>query len=624
MDEAPPDRRRWLVWPAAAAALLLGWREFWFLCDDAYIAFRYVAARHAGWGYTWNPPPFPMVEGYSSFSWVVLLDAVWSLFRVAPPDAAPVLSLLCVAWTVVSVGRILSGAPLPPAWAPHRSALLALGLALPLTNRTVFAWASSGLETALWVALLAAWAQAALAGRHGRLGLWAGLLVLTRPDGLLFGGLTALFLLWQRAPGWRGLLPLLGFAPALGHLLWRRATYGVWLPNPYFAKVGEAWPAAGLRHLALFALEYAAFTWPVLWALGLRGRRPSPALLLVAGAIGAQAAYYVLDVGGDHFEHRIFLPLLWAGWTAAVLALPAALPAPRAGLLAGALLVALSWPIPWTHHLLTRGLDTRGLTHALIEPVSPRLAWMGPWAGAWDALQSWLVPRMIAVRHAEHRVFGAVQARRLPPHGAVGRGRLADGGAVVGARLVDGAAAVDLHADPAPLLADLPVLDLGTAGAGWFLFPLPVIDVFGLNDPIIARAGFRSAERVHAHEIRPPRGYVECFRPNVYPALTLRPEAGDGPLAVVTPGPAWLRAVDVDAPALPVPPAAPPGHRAEAPAVLIVARDTPLGAAGVADCVGRAWTEAPAAARSSPVAELEQAARESAARRAAWREAEGG
>jgi arabinofuranosyltransferase len=622
MDTVSADRRRWLVWLLAAAALVVGWREFWFLCDDAYIAFRYVAARHAGWGYTWNPPPFPAVEGYSSFLWVLTLDGVWSVLGVAPPAAAPVLSLLCVGWTAWSVGRIVESAPLPPAWAPHRVGLLALGLALPLTNRTVFAWASSGLETALWVALLAAWARAALGGQPLGLGLWAGLLVLTRPDGLLYGGLTALWLIARHRR--QALVPLLGFLPALAHLLWRRATYGVWLPNPYYAKVGEAWPAAGLRHFALFALEYAAFAWPALWALGLRARRPAPGLLLVAGAVGAHAAYYVLDVGGDHFEHRIFLPVLWAGWAAAVCALPFAVPAPRAGLMAGALLVALSWPIPWTHHLLTRGLDTRGLTHALVEPVSPRLPWAGPWAGAWDALQSWLIPRMIAVRHAEHRVFGAVQARRLPAHGSVARGRLIDGGSVVGARFVGGSAAVDLTTDPGPLLADIPVVDLGTAGAGWFLFPLPVIDVFGLNDPLIARAGFRSAERVHAHEIRPPRGYVDCFRPNVYPAVALRPGDGAGPRTVLTPGPAWLRAIDIDAPDLPPPPAAPPGLRVEAPAVLIVAREMPLGPAGVAACTAAAWTAPPADDGGSPVAELERAAAESAARRAAWREAGGG
>ena len=61
---------------AAVAGLLYGWALFWFLCDDAFIAFRYASNSRLGWGYTWNPPPFRAVEGYTSFLWVLLLDGV--------------------------------------------------------------------------------------------------------------------------------------------------------------------------------------------------------------------------------------------------------------------------------------------------------------------------------------------------------------------------------------------------------------------------------------------------------------------------------------------------------------------------------------------------------------------
>ena len=43
---------------AALAATYHGWRLFWFFTDDAFIAFRYVSNAIAGYGYTWNPPPF--------------------------------------------------------------------------------------------------------------------------------------------------------------------------------------------------------------------------------------------------------------------------------------------------------------------------------------------------------------------------------------------------------------------------------------------------------------------------------------------------------------------------------------------------------------------------------------
>jgi arabinofuranosyltransferase len=60
----------------AALGLYLGWRVFWFLTDDAYIAFRYISTSRLGYGYVWNPPPFKPVEGYTSFLWVFLLDLV--------------------------------------------------------------------------------------------------------------------------------------------------------------------------------------------------------------------------------------------------------------------------------------------------------------------------------------------------------------------------------------------------------------------------------------------------------------------------------------------------------------------------------------------------------------------
>ena len=58
---------------AACLAAWAGWREFLFLTDDAFIAFRYASNSLRGFGLVWNPPPFAPVEGYTSFLWVVLL-----------------------------------------------------------------------------------------------------------------------------------------------------------------------------------------------------------------------------------------------------------------------------------------------------------------------------------------------------------------------------------------------------------------------------------------------------------------------------------------------------------------------------------------------------------------------
>jgi arabinofuranosyltransferase len=62
-------------------------------------------------------------------------------------------------------------------------------------------------------------------------------------------------LLVERSRRSRRILATLPFSLAVLHLIWRRASYGVWLPNTYYAKVVGAWPASGARYLLSFAIE---------------------------------------------------------------------------------------------------------------------------------------------------------------------------------------------------------------------------------------------------------------------------------------------------------------------------------------------------------------------------------
>jgi arabinofuranosyltransferase len=107
---------------AALAAAVWGWRLFAFLTDDAYIAFRTVHNHMAGYGWVWNPPPFRPVEGYTSFLWLVLLEAVWRLTGVEPPDSANVLSLGFGCATLLLAGWMVLRMRLPEPLARHRLA----------------------------------------------------------------------------------------------------------------------------------------------------------------------------------------------------------------------------------------------------------------------------------------------------------------------------------------------------------------------------------------------------------------------------------------------------------------------------------------------------------------------
>ena len=61
---------------------------FWFVCDDAYISWRYGANLAAGHGLAWNPGEPSPVEGYSEFAWVLLAAAVQGL-GLAPDLVLP-------------------------------------------------------------------------------------------------------------------------------------------------------------------------------------------------------------------------------------------------------------------------------------------------------------------------------------------------------------------------------------------------------------------------------------------------------------------------------------------------------------------------------------------------------
>jgi len=494
----------------AAAGLIIGWWAFWFLCDDAFIAFRYVSSSQLDLGYTWNPPPFRPVEGYTSLLWVALLDTAWTVTGAEPPESANWLSLGfslgSLGWIVWMALRFDYG----PLLERQRPLLLGLVLLGVVSNRTFLAFTSSGLETALFTFLLLGWCAIGLCAEPSRRAVttlaWLALaLALCRPDGLLFALFTVgLGGLWiARSDRRRGdglaLAPLLGIA---AHLLWRRATYGFWLPNTYAAKHVAAWPDAGLRYVASFALEYAFWFWGLL-ALGVGvaalirgGLVADRRRLFRAGVVVvfvAHAGYYTLLVGGDHFEYRIYhhivplvllsFPWLWARLGVATRLAPAAL----------AVMIAAGSVIPWTHWAGTHEFDNREQTFRLAYAVAPHLPSALAWyAAPFDDLQAWLIGHSICRRHVEHREFWRHQIRNMPSREQ----------------------GLALPAD------NIPVYASGIVGVpGWTLPRVAIIDKLGLNDAVVARnVNIREREdglRRMAHDRRPPPGYVKCFAPNV-------------------------------------------------------------------------------------------------------------
>jgi len=537
---------------AVAIATYYGWKLFLFSTDDAYIAFRYVSNSMAGHGLTWNAPPFRPVEGYSSFLWVILLREVWHLFGVEPPEAANYVSLLFGYATLFLGYRFIARMKLPEPLASTRWILLVLVMVGTLTNRTFLTWLSSGLETSFFNFLFTWWIYEGTTSGERRTGFWgvrlslsATLTALARPDGMLLVLATPLILcaaaagsilgatgigqrLRQLLSGLRGAWPLLGIPL---HMVWRRVTYGDWLPNTYYAKHVAPWPESGVRYLTSFVIEYGIVIWILLaltalivacvpWWTSIEGWTKEPAEqkrealrlligrlppVITVGTVAAHFGYYTFDIGGDHFEYRVYSHLVLllfvsAVWLLGQLAnnLPATRPL-RAWMASGILLlfIACAQPIPWTHWAKTHDIESRRETFRLTQPVAPSLpTWIRPVVERWDGWQEWLIAHSVCMRHQEHKVFGISQLDLLPERGEM-----------------------DLRS----YSRGEPVIAFGLVGVlGWVFPDVAIIDTLGLNDHVVARntelrvtRQARAKEgRQMAHDRQPPPGYVACFRPN--------------------------------------------------------------------------------------------------------------
>lgn len=291
----------------ALAQLLLGGAVLWFLIesfprppqtDDAYIAYRYARNLLDGQGLVYNVGR--RVEGYTSFSWVLLvaagmkagLSAVVTSFALG---VASSVGLLSVSYGYAShlVGER------HPLWA-------ALAPLLVVATASFAVWSTSGLETPLYAALVvgALWAQAS--ARPGAAAALSALATLTRPEGVLVAAVVlGAEVLPKGADRRRGLVLAGAYALFLAALTgFRLAYFGAPLPNTFYAKVGGVPWGWALTYVAAFLLQAAL---PLLLpsALAVRGSKDAR----TAAAYVALLTMYVLAVGGDVFHYsRFFLP----------------------------------------------------------------------------------------------------------------------------------------------------------------------------------------------------------------------------------------------------------------------------------------------------------------------------
>ena len=287
--------------------------HFAWLCDEAFVSFRYADNWVAGRGLRFNPGESPPVEGYSNFLWVVL-GALVELVGGEQARCMPWISALCGAGLLVVLAVALRRG-LGLGGGATSLALVTLAASVPFAG-----WGTGGLETMLFAGLFFLLFVLVVLEPTGVPVLSAGLvglaLALVRVEGTFWAlGLGVLGWLARR---WRGeregwaVVGMLAIVAAGAWAWWiaRYLYYGQPWPSTVHVEAGSSVErlASGARYVATFALTWLT---PLLVLAALpsalaRGRRKLalPALACLVGLWG-----YAVAVGGDSMAlGRLLVP----------------------------------------------------------------------------------------------------------------------------------------------------------------------------------------------------------------------------------------------------------------------------------------------------------------------------
>ena len=308
--------------------------------DDAYISYRYADNLVKGNGLVFNPGE--RVEGYTNLLWTLLI-AVGIRAGLEAPQIAHALGVASgLAALLATFFYARGGLPSSQQW------LAGLAPGIVASSGSFALWATRGLETPLFVALVILALAAQQAGRT----VWATIAVvvatLTRPEGAILAAVVLSFEWWQSSRrGVQRWTPVFSYGLALAGLTgFRLAYYGSPLPNTFYAKVGDVPISGGVEEVLAFLAESSV---PLLLLAGfcvLQDRRtwPGAAFVLVL-------AIYVVAIGGDGIgPGRFLLPALSC---LAALSVRGVFVALREDRFLGALIASTIAYVIWWHYVGT-------------------------------------------------------------------------------------------------------------------------------------------------------------------------------------------------------------------------------------------------------------------------------
>ncbi|MBD3350109.1 MAG: hypothetical protein GF364_01325 [Candidatus Lokiarchaeota archaeon] len=292
-----------------------------FIQDDAFISFRYAENLLNGTGLSWNTGADNRVEGYTNFLWVIVIAGI--MFAGLDP----------VLWShviglIIGVGTLFYTFKLALLYS--RSEFIALlTLLLVGTNYSFISYMTGGLETQLQTLLF-------VVSTYGIFRIimnqaytnWIfltgvsiifSLAILTRPDSLIIVGILYIFFVRnvfeQQKNELKSALLWLTLPSVLIVGLWvvfKINYYGAILPNTYYVKAtGNSLEILfrGLLYLWIFFREYSFVVFIILSILLIKQilvNRYDYAL----GVIVLLWFIYIIKIGGDFMEFRMFVPIL--------------------------------------------------------------------------------------------------------------------------------------------------------------------------------------------------------------------------------------------------------------------------------------------------------------------------
>ncbi|MEZ4706710.1 MAG: hypothetical protein R3A44_05875 [Caldilineaceae bacterium] len=290
-----------------------------FIQDDAFISFRYAENLNNGRGLVWNEGE--KVEGYTNFLWTLLISgSLWLGFE--PVIFTRVLGIYFFVISLFLTARV-------SILIFENRNLSLLTVLLLGTNYTFSAYATGGLETQLQACLFLACIYTLLWSHEQNqigfralslLSLLMAIAMLTRPDsavlvGIIFPLAFFLVLLEQITPRNKAIKIMALSIPFLvlvgSWLIWKLLYYGDILPNTFYVKVPNSSLFRGAYYLYIFLFSYWLIPLLILGCFEIRRlvNQQKSTLLILISFIFLWLAY-IVKIGGDFMEFRLFVPIL--------------------------------------------------------------------------------------------------------------------------------------------------------------------------------------------------------------------------------------------------------------------------------------------------------------------------